>query len=127
MQLFTVLKEGLQVLVLGLGITIIALALLILLIELINKLVSRDSFSKTNIEANVVDDMVQSPENNLDSSTDQVDDREIVAAISAAITMVLNSGDEPFNQPFRIKKIRKLPTTTPKWNQASRTEQLLNR
>lgn len=123
MQLGTALKEGLQVLVLGLGITLVALSLLILVIEIINKLVNIGKTSKTTIENEVDDNTDEEYETVLDDNSDQIKDEELVAAISAAIAIMLEDG----NQPFRIRKIKQIPASTPKWNQVSRTEQLLNR
>lgn len=123
MQLGTALKEGLQVLILGLGITLVALGLLILVIEIINKLVNMGKTSNTTIEKEVDSDADEEFGTLIEDHSDQTKDEELVAAISAAIAMMLDDG----NQPFKIRKITQIPASTPKWNQASRTEQLLNR
>lgn len=58
-----------------------------------------------------------------DDDNNQTANEELVAVISAAIAVMLDDG----TQPFKIKKIKRIPTSTPKWNQVGRREQLLNR
>lgn len=123
MQLGTALKEGLQVLILGLGITLLALSLLILIVELINKLVNAGKNSKPGIDKEVSNNVDDSVDLIIDDNGHGTKDEELVAVISAAIAAMLDGGA----QPFKIKKIRHIPASTPKWNQAGRRDQLLNR
>ncbi len=120
MNIGTKLGEGLQVLILGLGITLIALGLLILVVNLINKLVNGGKESTTREVTDKSDETVLNE--NIDDNI-QTSDNELVAVISAAIAVMLDDGE----QPFKIKSIRQIPASTPKWNQAGRREQLLNR
>lgn len=123
MQLGAAFKEGLQVLVLGLGITLLALTMLIVIIEIINKVINKEEKSSAD-KAELVEDIIEDdPEMSVTIDEDKSDDGELVAVISAAISMMLEDG----HQPFRIKKITQIPANTPRWNQASRSEQLLNR
>ncbi|HHW70145.1 MAG TPA: OadG family protein [Clostridiales bacterium] len=121
MNMKTKLVEGLQVLALGLGITLIALCLLILVVELINKLVNKDKKSDNQQEIADIPNKVIVDESVEDSTS--ISNDELVAVISAAIVAMLDDGAPP----FKIKNIRRIPASTPRWNQLGRKEQLLNR
>lgn len=122
MDLGTVLKEGLQVLVLGMGTTFVGLALLIFVIEAINKIVNRNNNSNDTTDKEDDSNTEEEVESSIDDNN--VNDEELAAVISAAIAMMLDNGSQPL---FRIKRITQIPASTPQWNQLSRREQLLNR
>ncbi|NMA95490.1 MAG: OadG family protein [Clostridiales bacterium] len=122
MQLSVILKEGLNILILGMGITFIALILLILIVNAIRWITNigkkQNDSGKTNIgseEANIQAVVV-------DSDT-QADNGELIAVISASIAMMLTGS----NQRFKVTRIRQIPSNTPKWNRVGRTEQILNK
>ncbi len=117
------LGEGLQVLILGLGITLVALILLILVVEIMHKLLSGDRNKETATTKKSIDTVDSASSNDDNDDNSQIADDELVAVISAAIASMLDD----YEQPFKIKSIKHIPASTPKWNQIGRREQLLNR
>ena len=95
---------------------------LIFVIELIHKFVnSYDCKKKQNQPEYDKQANINTAENT--ASLDSENGDELVAVISAAIAAMLNIP----GHDFIVKSIKRLPSTTPKWNSIGRQEQIHSR
>lgn len=124
------LLTSLKVFTIGFGTVFIALILLIYVIELINKVINMDAFTKKDKESTVSGAIKETDETKKDLTAieptedeQDVDDEEIIAVITAAVAASLNRS----THDIVVKSIKRIPYRTPAWNQASRSKQIATR
>jgi glutaconyl-CoA/methylmalonyl-CoA decarboxylase subunit delta len=104
--------------VLGMGITFTALIILLIMMSWMNKILNKRSSSVPTAQPAMQPQVVA--EKPIEK---QVDDNEIVAAITTAIAMTLKTSVSN----IVIKNIEKVEEQTPQWNRAGLIEQMNNR
>jgi sodium pump decarboxylase gamma subunit len=104
--------------VLGMGITFTALIILLIMMSWMNKILNKRSSSVPTAQPAMHPQVVA--EKPIEK---QVDDNEIVAAITTAIAMTLKTSVSN----IVIKNIEKVEEQTPQWNRAGLIEQMNNR
>ncbi|NLJ40582.1 MAG: OadG family protein [Clostridiales bacterium] len=111
---------GLKVAVLGLGTTFVALFGLILVIGLVNRVLHPQK--KEEKEPNTAD-MGTEIDNPIPIEENSIDDKELVAVITAAVAASL----ERTVDEIVVRKVKRVPFHTPGWNITSRSQQIMTR
>lgn len=126
MSVSEILSQGGNVFAVGMTIVFAILVFLILVVELMAKVFSRRGKVTTKVEEETTHHSETSPiAAEMDSSTAELDQTELVAVITAAIMACMESSARV--PEIRIRSIRRTGTTNPSWNQAGRSEYLATR
>jgi glutaconyl-CoA/methylmalonyl-CoA decarboxylase subunit delta len=108
---------GLLVTFLGMGITFIALILLQVIIDLLARTMVRLERQPENVPVATVEDFAR------ETVEESSDDGELVAVITAAVVMQMQTAAEN----VVIRNIRKIETPTPLWHTAGILDQMNTR
>lgn len=113
---------GLIVTLLGMGIVFVVLVLLQYILKLMEVIFYREKDSKKVVSQVIEAEASAAPKLELDAAVETIDEEELAAVITAAITSCLGRRSN-----IVVRNIRRVNDITPAWAKTGRNEQMASR